>query len=91
MISNFIGTLATIFGCVCYIPQIVKICKEKNADNISNCYLSLHMISNMLWITYSIMILSYPLIISGFLSSVQDILWIYYKYKKYNEYIILIM
>jgi MtN3 and saliva related transmembrane protein len=74
---NITGTLATVLGMVCYLPQIWKIWKEQSAEGISRSYLALHAVANVLWIMYAFVLPTYPLLISASLSTIQDALWIW--------------
>ncbi|MEI9917609.1 MAG: SemiSWEET transporter [Bacteroidota bacterium] len=79
-----LGFVAGICTAVSLIPQIVKIVKEKKAQDISVTYLFVLLFGIALWITYGIMRKDAPVIATNVLSALINITTIILgvRYKK---------
>ncbi|KAA5535864.1 SemiSWEET transporter [Paenimyroides baculatum] len=81
--ETVIGTIAGILTSVSMIPQLIKVLKEKDVENLSWGMIAVLLIGVSLWVVYGIMKNELPIILSnGFSVLVNTILLIYYfKYK----------
>jgi len=81
--ETIIGTIAGILTSVSMIPQLIKVLKEKDVENLSWGMIAVLLTGVSLWVVYGIMKDELPIILSnGFSVLVNTILLIYYfKYK----------
>ncbi len=81
--ETVIGTIAGILTSVSMIPQLVKVLKEKDVENLSWSMIVVLLTGVSLWVVYGIMKTEWPIILSnGFSVLVNTTLLIYYfKYK----------
>lgn len=84
--ETVIGTIAGIFTSVSMVPQLVKVLKEKDVENLSWGMIVVLLTGVSLWVIYGIMKNEWPIILSnGFSVLVNIILLIYYfKFKNTN-------
>lgn len=66
--SFIVGIMAGTLSTVSFIPQVVKICRTKNAKDLSITAFSVFAVSIVLWLTYGIMIGELPIIIANSVS-----------------------
>ena len=81
--ETIIGTIAGILTSVSMIPQLIKVLKEKDVENLSWGMIAVLLTGVSLWVVYGIMRDELPIILSnGFSVLVNTTLLIYYfKYK----------
>ncbi len=81
---NYIGTAAGVFTAASLLPQLIKIIKEKEAENISFAMLFILFAGLSLWIWYGIMRDDWPIIITNAFSLLFNALIIFFsiRYKK---------
>lgn len=83
---NIIGISASVLTATSLLPQLVKICKEKNAEDISFYMLGILFAGVALWIYYGFlkkdMIIVYSNAVSLLLNVAIVIASIHYKKKK---------
>jgi len=82
--SNFIGIIAGSFTAASLLPQLIKIIKEKKADDISVVMLLILFAGLASWIYYGFLKKDYPIIITNSFSLLVNSLIIIFriKYKK---------
>lgn len=82
--SSYIGIGAGICTSLSLLPQLVKIIKEKKAEDISWFMLFILITGLGLWIWYGIMRKDYPIILTNSFSFLVNMLVIIFtaKYKK---------
>lgn len=82
--ETIIGTIAGILTSVSIIPQLIKVLKEKDVENLSWGMIAVLLTGVSLWVVYGIMKNELPIILSnGFSVLVNTTLLIYYfKYKE---------
>ncbi len=85
--ETVIGTIAGILTSVSMIPQLVKVLKEKDVENLSWGMIAVLLTGVFLWVVYGIMKNEWPIILSnGFSVLVNSFLLIYFfKFKKNEE------
>lgn len=83
-IESYIGIAAGICTAISLLPQLVKIIREKKADNISWVMLFILLAGLGLWVWYGILKKDYPIIITNSFSFLVNSLVIYFtaRYKK---------
>lgn len=81
--ETIIGTIAGILTSVSMIPQLIKMLKEKDVENLSWGMIAVLLTGVSLWVVYGIMKDELPIILSnGFSVLVNTTLLIYYfRYK----------
>lgn len=81
--ETIIGTIAGILTSVSMIPQLIKVLKEKDVENLSWGMITVLLTGVSLWVVYGIMKDELPIILSnGFSVLVNTTLLIYYfRYK----------
>jgi MtN3 and saliva related transmembrane protein len=72
-ITTVVGTLASVFTALSLIPQLVKLCKEKEPENISMGMLGILCAGLALWILYGVMRDDWIIIISNSFSLLVNI------------------
>lgn len=84
MDTNILGTLAGILTSVAMLPQLIKVIKEKNVEDLSTLMLAVLITGLSLWIWYGILKEEWPIILSnGFALIINSILLIcLFIYKK---------
>ena len=82
--ETIIGVGASVFTAIASIPQLIKLIREKEADNISLKMFSVLIIGLGLWVFYGIMKDDWILIASNAFSLVINslVLILAFKYKK---------
>lgn len=79
-----IGTIAGILTSVSMIPQLIKVLKEKEVENLSWIMIAVLLTGVSLWVVYGIMREEWPIIISNVFSVMVNItlLIAYFLYKE---------
>ncbi len=83
-ITQIIGILAGILTATSLIPQLIKILKEKKADDVSPLMLIILLAGLGLWATYGIMKNDWPLIVTNSFSFLLNtvVLFLRFRYSK---------
>ncbi len=61
--TDLIGYLAGLIAMITFLPQVIKTLRTKKANDVSLLMLFLTFIANILYISYSILLKLYPIII----------------------------
>jgi len=85
MNKEILGIIAGIFTSVSLIPQLVKIIKEKKAENISYFMLAILMAGLIGWIWYGILKKDFPIISTNCFSFLVNVLMIIFTIKYKNK------
>lgn len=82
--TEWVGIAAGIFTSSSLLPQLIKLLKQKNAENISIFFLVILLTGVSLWVWYGIMKNDIPIIATNSFSIVINLLMIIFgiKYKK---------
>lgn len=85
--TQWVGIAAGIFTSASLVPQLIKLLKEKKAQDISIFFLATLLIGLSLWVWYGIMKKDIPIIATNSFSIVINLLMIIYgiKYKKESK------
>ena len=65
LITNLIGYLAATVGVCIMLPQLIKSLKTKSVKDVSLLMLIFFILNDVLWLTYGILIKSYPVIVAN--------------------------
>lgn len=68
--TEMIGLFAAFLGTISLVPQLIKICKEKSAHDISMIMYIIICIDSILWFTYGLVLSLRPLIIQSIITFV---------------------
>ena len=80
-IKLMIGISAGVLTAISSIPQIIKIIKEKKAQDVSPIMFFVLLIGNALWCWYGILLNELPIIVTNAFSVICDALMIVLNYK----------
>ncbi len=83
---SIIGVIASICTAVSLIPQLIKLLKEKKAENVSLVMLAVLFVGLGLWIWYGVLKEDWIIIVSNSFSFIINIILAYFaiRYKKKN-------
>lgn len=83
-IDKIVGIAAGIFTGVSLLPQLIKIVKEKESQDISVIMLVCLLIGLTLWVVYGYLKTDWPIIITNAFSIIINccILFLNHRYKK---------
>jgi MtN3 and saliva related transmembrane protein len=81
--ENIIGTIAGILTSISMVPQLLKVIKNKDVENISWRMITILLCGVSLWVVYGIMKMEWPIILSNAFSVLVNatLLFCYFKYK----------
>lgn len=84
MYNQVMGILASILTAISMLPQLIKMIKEKNAENVSILMLFVLLTGLGLWMYYGILIKDWIIIISNGFSVLLNVILLIYtmRYKK---------
>jgi len=83
--ATYIGIFAGICTCISLLPQLIKIIREKEAENLSYLMLFVLLIGVGGWIWYGVLIEDLPIIITNAISFVINVLVIIFTLKYKNN------
>lgn len=89
MYANIVGHIAGITTCITFIPQLIKVCNKKKAEDLSIWSLLIYETTSILWITYGFLINNFIIILyDTIILSVNTLLLISKIYfdNFYNKY-----
>lgn len=75
------GIAAGILTSISLLPQLIKIIKEKKAEDISPVMLIVLMSGLIIWIIYGAMKKDLPIIITNSFSVLLNLLLLFFRYK----------
>lgn len=84
MNENVLGIVAGILTSVAMLPQLIKVIKEKNAEDLSWMMITILIIGLSLWVWYGIIKDELPIILSNAFAVLVNIflLFSYFKFRK---------
>ena len=65
---NGVGTLAAVCSMTSFLPQVIKIAKERDASSVSLRMYVVTVTGFSLWLIYGLMLKSWPLVVSNAVS-----------------------
>lgn len=84
MNTQVVGIIASVLSAVSMLPQLIKILKEKDAENVSMLMLSVLLAGLAMWIYYGVLIKDPIIIISNSFSVLLNLVLLFcaFRYKK---------
>lgn len=84
---NAVGTAAGLFSMTSFVPQVVKIAREKKAEGVALHTYMLTVTGFVLWVAYGIMLKSWPVAVSNAVNLVLAgaILALRWRYGSHGE------
>jgi MtN3 and saliva related transmembrane protein len=64
-VTDGIGTLAALCTTLCWLPQAVKVIREKRTEGLSLATQTVFSLGLVFWCTYGLMLRSWPLIVAN--------------------------
>jgi MtN3 and saliva related transmembrane protein len=64
-VANSVGTVAALCTIVSFVPQIVKIARERDASSVSLRMYLFTVTSFTLWTVYGVLLMAWPLILAN--------------------------
>lgn len=81
LITQIIGFLAAAVGTSLMLPQVIKTFKTKKVDDVSLVMLVFYFLNCLLWLTYGLLILAWPLIVCNFIALIISIIQLVLKFQ----------
>jgi len=78
-VETIFGSIAGILTTISFIPQVIKIWRQKTAKDISLITFIVFTIGVFIWLLYGFMIKSWPVIISNFITFVLSLMILVFK------------
>jgi MtN3 and saliva related transmembrane protein len=72
LIVEIIGSVAAVLTTACWIPQALRVLRARQASSLSLSTFAMLVSGILLWLTYGVMIQSWPLIMSNLISLVLN-------------------
>jgi len=63
--ENIIGIIAGILTSAAMVPQLIKVIREKNVENLSKMMLGVLILGVSLWVVYGVLKKEWPIILSN--------------------------
>ena len=82
--TQLVGIVAGILTAVSMLPQLLKILKEKKAENVSVWMLLILILGLALWTIYGVMKKDWPIIVTNSFSILLNLVLVFFRYK-YRE------
>jgi MtN3 and saliva related transmembrane protein len=76
---QFMGHFGAFLTSVTFIPQVYRTWKLKKAGDISLLMLCIVLLSTIVWLTYAVALMLWPVIIANGIVCVLSLLLIYFK------------
>ncbi len=85
--ETIIGTIAGILTSISMLPQLIKVVREKEVENLSWGMIVVLLSGVSLWVVYGVMKNELPIIVSNAFSVLVNLtlLIYYFKYKDKND------
>lgn len=79
--TQVVGTVAGILTAVSMVPQLIKIIRKKEAEDVSITMLSVLLMGLALWISYGIIREDWPIIITNCFSFLVNMFTLIFRIK----------
>lgn len=63
--ETVIGIIAGILTSISMVPQLIKVIKEKDVENISPIMITILLVGVSMWVVYGLMLKEWPIILSN--------------------------
>ncbi|MCD1119103.1 MULTISPECIES: SemiSWEET transporter [Chryseobacterium] len=87
MTENILGTIAGILTSISMLPQLIKVLKENNVEDLSALMLIILIIGLSFWVWYGILKNEWPIIISNGFAVIVDVCLLISLWKYKAKYI----
>jgi MtN3 and saliva related transmembrane protein len=90
LVDEIIGYIASVLTILSLLPQLIKICRNKSANDVALSTYFIFVLVEILWLYYGIKIVNYQIIIANgtcCLMSISVIVLGYLYKKKENEHL----
>ncbi len=77
---EWVGHLGAFMTSVTFIPQVYKVWKTKSVNDLSLTMMFIVFISTLVWLTYAIALMLWPVIVANSIVSLLSLLLIYFKF-----------
>ncbi len=77
---EWVGHLGAFMTSVTFIPQVYKVWKTKSVNDLSLTMMFIVFISTLVWLTYAIALMLWPVIVANSIVSFLSLLLIYFKF-----------
>ena len=81
MFLTILGFIATFLINIAYVPQVYKTIKTKKVEGLSMLMFMTLIVAGILWTTYGILLVNWPLIICNGVNVIQSCIILFYKIK----------
>lgn len=75
-----VGHLGAFLTSVTFIPQVYKVWKTRSVEDLSLTMMFIVFISTLVWLTYAIALMLWPVILANSIVCVLSALLIYFKF-----------
>jgi MtN3 and saliva related transmembrane protein len=75
-----IGHLGAFLTSVTFIPQVYKVWKTRSVEDLSLTMMFIVFISTLVWLTYAIALMLWPVILANSIVCILSALLIYFKF-----------
>ena len=82
--TQLIGIVAGVFTAISMMPQLIKIIKEKKAENVSVWMLIILLFGLSMWTIYGLLKKDWPIIIANMFSVLLNLVLVYFR-NKYRD------
>ncbi len=76
---EWVGHLGAFMTSVTFIPQVYKVWKTKSVNDLSLTMMFIVFISTLVWLTYAIALMLWPVIVANSIVCFLSLLLIYFK------------
>ena len=83
--TQIVGIVAGILTAVSMLPQLLKILKEKKAENVSIWMLIILILGLVLWTVYGVMKKDWPIIVTNSFSILLNLVLVFFRHKYKSE------
>ena len=75
-----VGHLGAFLTSVTFIPQVYKVWKTRSVEDLSLTMMFIVFISTLVWLTYAIALMLWPVILANSIVCILSALLIYFKF-----------
>lgn len=79
--EQIVGTIAGVFTALAMMPQLIKILREKKAQDVSGWMLAVLLTGLSLWVVYGWMKNDLPIIVTNGFSVLLNLVLAFFRYK----------
>lgn len=76
----WVGHFGAFLTSVTFIPQVYKVWQSKSVDDLSLTMMCIVVLSTIVWLTYAVVLMLWPVIIANAIVFVLSLMLIYFKF-----------